>query len=107
MKQYRVAYSSRATQDLAEIRDYITQNLNSPQSASRIILRIIEKCESLNTFPNGHAIRFRSENKDVRFTHYGHYAVAFHVDDKSKTVTIYAIKYSRMNLENTTTTTEK
>lgn len=103
MKQYKILYSSEAEQDISDIHDYIANKLSKPVSATRIIRRIIEKCEKLETFPNGYAIRFHSNGLAIRFTHYGNYTVAFYVDDETETVFIYAVKYSRMNLRTTLT----
>ena len=98
MKQYKVEYLPEAQQDIEEIRDYITDELNNKPAAIKITLAIIAKCESLKTFPNGYAIRFHSHNQPIRFAHYGNYTIAFFVD-AAATVSIYAVKYSRMNLE--------
>ena len=96
MKKYRVEFLSEAKQDIEDIRDYIAVNLENKPAAIRIVQAIIDKCESLAIFPNGYAIKFRCDGRAVRFAHCGRYTIAFLVGND--TVTVYAIKYSRSDL---------
>ncbi len=98
MRHYDVLYLPEAKQDIKDINDYISTKLGNPASAVKIAHMILERCERLSVFPNGYSIRFHSHGQAIRFVHFGSYTIAYYVDDKTDTVTIYAIKYSRMNL---------
>lgn len=52
MKKYIVQITALASQDLEEIYTYIAAALYSCETANRQCRRIIEKIESLKTFPN-------------------------------------------------------
>lgn len=99
MKRYEIKYLPEAKQDIEDIFDYIGNELKDGFAAKRILWAIVEKCESLSVFPNGHAVRLYSHGQAIRFAHYGHYTIAYFVNEDTFTVNIYAVKYSRMDLK--------
>lgn len=89
--RFRVEYAPRSTGDLAKIRDYITKQSRSRETAERLVTRLLDACESLNTLPErfpqflfarewrmmpvrNYLVFFRTHEKAVRIGHIRHAA---------------------------------
>ena len=48
---YKIRVNPNATEDLIEIRDYITEELQNPAAALNVVRKIIERYEQLKMFP--------------------------------------------------------
>lgn len=84
-----------ARRDLLEIRDYIANDLDSPDAAINVVLKIIESYEKLKEFPFL-GIELSSKihiETDYQYLISGKYLVFYKVDDVY--VTIYRILYAR------------
>ena len=98
MKKYKVFLNDQADFDLQQIFDYIYGVLENPSAARKVIDGILARCEDLSSFPKAGPVRFASGGFDIRFIHFGHYTIAFAIDDEKKEVVIYRIIYSRRNI---------
>lgn len=98
MNTYRVEYLRGADLDIVAIHNYIATTLDNPSAASRIAQRILATCEGLSVFPRIGVAKTSQDGIEIRYVHSGKYTIAYTVDDEKLIVTIYAVKYSRMNL---------
>ncbi|KXS47494.1 MAG: addiction module antitoxin [Halanaerobium sp. T82-1] len=83
-----------ATEDLIEIRDYITKELESPAAAIKVVSKIIESYEKLKEFPMmGADLSVKVNIKtDFRYLVSGNYIIFYRTDDEY--VSIYCILYA-------------
>ena len=93
MHQLRI--NPYAKQDLLEIKEYITQDLDNPLAAINVISKIVESYEKLKEFPMmGVDLSSRIDVlTDYRYLITGNYIVFYKADDVY--VSIYRIIYSR------------
>ncbi|WP_026895263.1 type II toxin-antitoxin system RelE/ParE family toxin [Clostridiisalibacter paucivorans] len=94
---HKLRINPMATEDLIEIRDYITKELESPKAAINIIRKIFESYERLKEFPMmGVDLSTKINAKtDFRYLVSGNYIVFYKIDNEF--VSIYRILYSRRN----------
>lgn len=83
-----------ATEDLIEIRDYITKELENPTAAIKVVRKIIKSYEKLKEFPMmGADLSAKVEVKtDFRYLVSGNYIIFYRTDDEY--VSIYRILYA-------------
>ncbi len=92
----KIKWSKEAFCWLKEIHDYIA--LDNPQAASRVIKGIVQKINLLKEHPE---IGYRLEKylpKHVRVILYGHYRIAYEVD-QDRHVSILGIFHGSLELE--------
>ena len=84
-----------ATEDLIEIKNYITKELENPTAAIKVVRKIIENYEKLKEFPMmGADLSVKVNIKtDFRYLVSGNYIIFYRVDDEY--VSIYRILYAR------------
>ncbi len=84
-----------ATEDLIEIRDYITNERQNPTAAVNVVRKIIESYEQLKAFPMMGVNLSAKINvqTDLRYIVSGSYIVFYRADNEY--VYIYRILYSR------------
>jgi toxin ParE1/3/4 len=92
---HKIRINPVAQQDLLDIRDYITSELDSPNAAVNVISKIIESYEKLKEFP---LLSMELSSKidvviDYRYLISGNYIVFYKIDDSY--VSIYRILYAR------------
>lgn len=92
---YKLRINPLAKQDLLDIKDYITYELDSPTAAINVVSGIIESYEKLKEFPML-GIELSSKigvSTDYRYLISGNYIVFYKVDKIY--ISIYRILYSR------------
>ena len=97
---YRIEYSESALSDIASALEYISIVLENPASARKLVAKIFERCDALNFMPKASRVRLTVNNKDFRYIHVNHFTIVYFVDDEKMMVQIYAVLYSRRNIEN-------
>lgn len=81
MKQYAVNISKTALVNLNSIKEYITYQLNSPDTAAKQYNRIVQKIFSLKTFPKRHQVFFHENNKDFYRILADNYSIIYVIDN--------------------------
>ena len=83
-----------ATEDLIEIKNYITRELENPTAAINVVRKIIDSYEKLKEFPMmGADLSVKVNIKtDFRYLVSGNYIVFYRVDNEY--VSIYRILYA-------------
>lgn len=83
-----------AVEDLIEIKDYITKELENPTAAINVVRKIMESYEKLKKIPLIGANLSAKVNikTDFRYLVSGNYIIFYRVDDKY--VSIYRILYA-------------
>jgi len=96
---YHVNMSSRAEKEMWEIADYISFELDSPQAAYDLMDKLGQKIDGLNSMPNRFALVSdkRLSQMGVRFIPVKNYIIFYVVDERTKTVTIISVMYSKRN----------
>lgn len=92
---YKIRINPLARKDLLDIKDYITNELDSPTAAVNVVLKIIESYEKLKEFP---MLGIELSSKidvvtDYRYLITGNYIVFYKIDDNY--ASIYRILYTR------------
>lgn len=77
-----VVYSTSAETDLENIYDYVSVHLMNPETARRLILRIMESIESLNTMPLRFPIYFDEpwRSQSIRFFPCANYLIFYRLN---------------------------
>ena len=83
-----------ATEDLIDIKEYITKELDNPTAAIKVVRKIIESYEKLKEFPMmGTDLSVKVNIKtDFRYLVSGNYIIFYRTDDEY--VSIYRILYA-------------
>ncbi len=92
-----IEYTSEAVEDFQNIEAYISTELNNPNSARRIVDKILERIDSLSDFPEiGAPLSARvSEINDYRYLVCGNYNVFYRIE--GQTVKIVRVLNARRN----------
>jgi toxin ParE1/3/4 len=86
---FEIVWTEPASTDLEEIVKYIMED--SPQGAERVANAILEKVETLKTFPQLGAIYPRARDKRVREVLSGKYRIFYRVLDNAGRVEVLRI----------------
>ena len=104
MNDYSVELSQAAQSQLKRIRDYILNQLNSPDAANKFLDDTEEAIESLRQLPYAHMVRPNSKlyfgNEKRQFFYRDNYCLFYVIIEEKKTVRIIKITYSKSNLSN-------
>ena len=92
---YKVIYTLEAIKDLGEVFAYIS-GIAWRRSAEKWVLKILDKTESLATFPEGNPV-YEYDNR-YRSAKVGKYKIIYRVDKRANIVSILRIVYARRNL---------
>lgn len=92
---YKLRINPFAKQDLFDIKEYITKELDNPTSAVKVVSRIIDRYEKLKEFPLlGEELSSKVDvSTDYRYLIAGNYIVFYKVDKTY--VSIYRILYAK------------
>lgn len=94
-EQYTVKLMSRALRDFDGIYRYISQTLQEPGTALRLIEEIEQEILSLEQFPNRCPLRRTGidADKGYRQLFVKNYTVVFRVDEAKKLVLVVTVRY--------------
>ena len=98
---YNLYYTQVARDDMLEILLYISDELNTPQSAERILQKIDSDLGRLRSNPYSAPIS-RDEylsSQGFRILVSGKYLALYKVNENDRLVTVYRIVYGRRNLD--------
>ena len=100
--KWTVNYTTTAEKDLRCIYEYIANTLCAPDTAKKLVRKIMDEILSLDEMPNRYAKYDKkfSNSKELRFFSVRNYIVFYHTDEKIKTVTIIRIMYGGRDIEN-------
>lgn len=95
--KYYIEYSEESKQDLIEIKKYIKNNLQEPQTAENLINKIRREINNLKSNPNIHAIIDDDIiiNLEIRKLIIDNYIVFYRI--KNENIQIVRIMYGRRN----------
>lgn len=94
-----IEYSSEAVEDLQNIEEYISVDLDNPQSAEKIVDSIIDKIDNLSEFPEIGALLSSRVNikTDYRYLVCGNYNVFYRIEfDTVKIIRVLNAKQNFM-----------
>ena len=97
MKKYNIEYSLDAKQDLIEIKQYIKYNLQGPEIAQKLILKIRKEISTLKNNPEIYTIIDDDIIKklEIRKLMIDNYIVFYRI--KNNNIQIVRIMYGRRN----------
>ncbi len=97
MKKYNIEYSLDAKQDLIEIKQYIKYNLQEPEIAQKLILKIRKEISTLKNNPEIYTIIDDDIIKklEIRKLMIDNYIVFYRI--KNNNIQIVRIMYGRRN----------
>ncbi|MBQ9419280.1 MAG: type II toxin-antitoxin system RelE/ParE family toxin [Synergistaceae bacterium] len=96
---YSIEYTSSARKDLRAIKDYISDNFHSYETAAQQIQRITMAVRALSIFPKRYRVRKKvSSGEEVRFLPVDNYTVLYTVDDATTSLTVLRVVYGRRNI---------
>ena len=91
--KYRVIVTDSAKQDLREIAYWIASQAKDSNISKKFVQELYEKCQKLDTFPNGGALpKYRVLlTAGYRYISHKNYLIFYFVDETEKSVYIMAI----------------
>jgi len=101
MTLWKVVYSRQAVIDLRDIRTYISDQLQEPETAKSQVKRILETVLKLNYMPMRHRLYEKRPWCDIgyRMLPVDNYIVFYLPNEERKTVSIIRIVYGKRNLD--------
>lgn len=101
VSSFRIVYSSRFDSELLGIYDYISEELNNPEAASKQIALIMSRAESLSSSQKRYRVRFKdTDGNDIRILPAKNYVILYSVDDEKLIVNISSVIYGKRNIDN-------
>ena len=97
MKQYNIEYSRESKEDLIEIKQYIKYNLQEPEMANKLILKIRKSIKTLQNNPEIYTIIDDDviRKLEIRKLIIDNYIVFYRI--KNDTIEIVRIMYGKRN----------
>lgn len=96
MKHYTIRFSPLAYADLESIKSYISYELHSPDVALNILEKLLEKIQTLKTFPFRHPQFSTARGLLFRQLYINNYNILYKVQEDN--VIIMRILYSSSNI---------
>ena len=99
---YKIYYTERAECDLTDIYEYIAFNLLAPETAKKVIVKIMTEISSLNMTPLRHPL-YKNEpwrSKGLRSFSVGNYLIFYLPVEEKNSIAVIRIMYSGRNIEN-------
>lgn len=99
---YKVQFLENSLEEIYEIYEYISKNLNSHNSAKHFINNIISKVEILSRFPKIYSTinKYDRLNREYRKIVISNYILLYTVDEIKKSVYISHVFYGGKNYQN-------
>ena len=100
MSEYSVVITPEAEADIDNLWGYITYELESPDSAYKIVEDLYDEMGKLGSMPKRFRVIPREpwKSRGVRFMFVHNYRIHYIVNDDQMTVTIFSVMYSRADL---------
>lgn len=100
MDKYKIKLNAQAYRDLAEIFEYISNDLQAPENAKGQTDRLWAALKTLDTFPQSHQERNvgKYAGKGYRQLLIDNYIAIFKIDEPNKIVKIITIQYQGRNI---------
>ena len=100
-KGYQLRYTQLARDDMLEILVYISEDLDAPRSAERILAKIESDLDRLRDNPYSAPIARDNylSSQGFRVLVSGKYLALHKVNDITKEVVVYRVVYGKRNLE--------
>lgn len=97
---WKIIYTPNAKNDINDIYDYITCNLNMPIAADRKTGKIIKKIRALKNMPMMYKVYDKEpwKTKQLRSFSVDSYIVFYYVKEETKNIYIARIIYGRRDL---------
>lgn len=106
--KFRIVYTKKALDDIDGIYNYISEVLNEPAIAKKLIKAILQSIRTLEENPNRHHLcdeeELRAQN--IRLMPVKNYLVAYMPDTENKTVNIIRVFYGRRDISKQLNDTE-
>ena len=98
---YKIEYLETALDDIKEIVLYISNNLSNPKAAYTLAEKIVEKADTLSTFPYGRPVYnpIRQLEHEYRTIFIDNYTLFYWIEEENKKVIIARVIYSKRDLE--------
>ena len=99
MSDYCIRLTETARDDIADIGDYITYHLLSPDISYYFIKGLRNSISNLKVFPYNYPIIKESifEQKEIRCMPYKNYLVFYEIIENMKTIHILRVSYGKQN----------
>lgn len=98
--RWEVRYTARAKQDLRDILDYISHDLQEPETAVRLVRKITAEISALAQMPMRHRL-YEEEpwrSRGLRWFPVKNYLVFYWVEEETTTVYAARILYGRRDI---------
>lgn len=97
---FDITFTAKARSDLRQIHAYISKNLQNPTSATKIIIKILDKISILKLFPyRGNIfLQAKPEFGEIRTIKTKTYLILYSITNQPPTIIIHRIIYARRDL---------
>ena len=103
MGTYNLIYTETAKRNIKEIAGYIAHELRAPESARKLVTKLMQAAANVTAFPYAHAVHQTPQNEEPLKYEYrkilvDNYFVFYRVDETQYLVIVTAVIYSRRRL---------
>ena len=104
MGAYSLTYTETAKRNITEIAGYISHKLNAPESARKLVAKLMQAAAEVTAFPYAHTVHQTPQNEEPLKHEYrkilvDNYFVFYHVDETQSLVIVSAVIYARRRLQ--------
>ena len=96
-ESYRVVVTPGAQKHLADIRDYICLDLDSPAASKRMLDYLLSQIRSLAAFPGRVPLDAAMGELGIHKMTVRNYLIYFWIEEQKRTVHVIAVIYGRMD----------
>ena len=103
MGTYNLTYTETAKRNIIEIAGYISHELKAPESARKLVAKLMQAAADITAFPYAHSIHQMPQNEEPLKHEYrkilvDNYFIFYRVDETLSHVIVTAVIYSRRRL---------
>lgn len=103
MGTYNLTYTETAKRNIIEIAGYISHELKAPESARKIVAKLMQATANITAFPYAHAVHQTPQNEEPLKHEYrkvlvDNYFIFYYVDETQSLVVVSAVIYARRQL---------
>lgn len=103
MGTYNLTYTETAKRNIIEIAGYISHELKAPESARKLVAKLMQAAADITAFPYAHSIHQMPQNEEPLKHEYrkilvDNYFVFYYVDETQSLIVVSAVIYARRRL---------
>ena len=103
MGTYNLTYTETAKRNIIEIAGYLSHELKAPESARKLVTKLMQAAADITVFPYAHSIHQMPQNEEPLKHEYrkilvDNYFIFYRVDETRSLIIVASVIYARRRL---------